>query len=162
MDNNLTRYQNLLLHQVILQSIAESMRDAIKLHPLPGSNAPLMEINVEILSKKVDEKTDDLQHNNNPKQDKIDLSIKATIPNNEMPLSLEDDYFGTRSYNSDDTHVWDPLNIPESDATSISLTSTNAELFMPIQLEDDRSSPELGVPHPIIFRKSNFSNSKSK
>jgi len=41
-----------------------------------------MEINVEILSKKVDEKTDDLQHNNNPKQDKIDLSIKATIPNN--------------------------------------------------------------------------------
>uniref|UniRef100_A0A915N1E6 Uncharacterized protein n=1 Tax=Meloidogyne javanica TaxID=6303 RepID=A0A915N1E6_MELJA len=162
MDNNLTRYQNSILHQVILQSIAESMRDAIKLHPLPDSNAPLMEINVEILSKKEDDKSDDLQHNNNPKQEKIALSIKSTIPDNEMPLSLEDDYFGTRSYNSDDTHVWDPLNIPESDTASISSTSTDTELFMPIQSEDDRASPELGVPHPIIFRKSNFSNSKSK
>ncbi|CAK5055411.1 unnamed protein product [Meloidogyne enterolobii] len=169
MDNNLTRYQNLLLRQVILQSIlqsiAESMRDAIKLHPLSGSlqNAPLMEINVEIQSKKDDDKTDDLQHNNSPKQEKIALSIKSTIPNNEMPLSLEDDYFGTRSYNSDDSNVWDPLNIPESDVTSILSSSTVNELFMPIQSEDDRaSSPELGVPHPLIFRKSNFSNSRSK
>ncbi|CAK5058694.1 unnamed protein product [Meloidogyne enterolobii] len=136
-----------------------------QLHPLPSSlqNAPLMEINVEIQSKKDDDKTDDLQHNNSLKQENIAFSIKSTIPDNEVPLSLEDDYFGTCSYNSDDTHVWDPLNIPESDATSISSSSTDAELFMPIQSEDDRaSSPELGVPHPLIFRKSNFSNSRSK
>ncbi|KAL7074083.1 hypothetical protein ACQ4LE_006826 [Meloidogyne hapla] len=165
MENNLTRYQETLLHQVILQSIAESMRDAIKpqLRPLPGSseNSPLMEINVGIGSNKDIDKADGSQHNNNPKQD--EMPVKSAMPNNGMPLNLEDDYFGTYSYNSDDTHVWDPLNIPESDTSSNSSSSTESCESL-VQMEEERVwrsfSPELGVPHPVIFR--NPTNSKSK
>ena len=73
----------------------------------------------------------------------------------EMPMSLEDDYFGTYSYNSSvDTNVWDPLNIQESDTVSNFSSSTDSfELYNQMN-EEERASPELGIPHPIIFRKS--------